>query len=224
MDYLVNFGDSWAAGDFLKKPKQRAYSTILSKQFKVPMLDFSVGSTSIQHLLIQFQDFMDTRYYPERRYHALFFLTARARTFLYEDNTDKIIHCSPQTAGTGRPQEDAYYKTYNNSLGNFNLNVAVLALQRLCSLYNINDYYMFGWETAPLWKSVDSSKFYANGEWAITKEFYPEHEYKSLQNLIDEKNPYIWTAEHGGHPTDLGHEKIANAIGPMIKISRSDVH
>jgi hypothetical protein len=224
MDYLVNFGDSWAAGHCLENPKQQAYSRVLSKQFNVPVLDFSEGSTSIQHLLIQFQDFIDTKYYPEHRYHALFFLTARARTFLYEDDTNKIIHCSPQTAGTGRPQEDAYYKTYNNSLGNFNLNVAVLALQRLCSLYNINDYYMFGWETAPLWKNVDSSKFYSNGEWAIIKEFYPEQEHKNLQTLIDEKNPCVWTPIHEGHPTDLGHEKIADAVGKMIKISNTDVH
>jgi hypothetical protein len=71
----------------------------------------------------------------------LFFLTAQARTFLYDDSTGKVLHCSPQSAGTGRPQEDAYYKCYTNSLSNFNLNVTVLALQRLCSLYNIDDYY-----------------------------------------------------------------------------------
>lgn len=224
MDYLVNFGDSWAAGNWTTNPHQHAYSAVLSKQLGIECLNFAVGSTSIPHLVLQFQQFVDQKYHPGHKYHALFFLTAKARTFLYEDTTDKIIHCSPQTAGTGKPQEDAYYKSYNDSLGNFNLNVTVLALQRLCSLYNIHDYYMFGWETAPLWKSVDSSRFYANGDWPITKEFYSEHEHKSLQTLIDEKNPGVWTAQHSGHPTDLGHEKIANAIGKMIKISGSDVH
>jgi len=224
MDYLVNFGDSWAAGNWLKTPKQQAYSTLLSHQLDMPLLDFAVGSTSIPHLVLQFQQFVDQKYNPEHKYHALFFLTAKARTFLYKDDTDKIIHCSPQTVGTGNAQEDAYYQSYTDSLGNFNLNVTVLALQRLCSLYNINDYYMFGWETAPLWKSVNSSKFYANGDWPITKEFYFEYEHKSLQNLIDEKNPCVWTAQHSGHPTDLGHEKIANAIDKMIKISSTDVH
>jgi hypothetical protein len=218
MDYLINFGDSWAAGHGLENPEQHAYSRLVANQFGISCLNFAVGSSSVSHLILQFQEFIDQKYHPGHKYHALFFLTARARTFLYHDNTGAIIHCSPQTAGTGRPQEDAYYQSYNNSLGDFNLNVTVLALQRLCSLYNINDYYMFGWETAPLWKSVDTSKFYNNGNWAITKEFYSEHEHKSLQTLIDEKNPGVWTAQHSGHPTNLGHEKIADALIKIIKI------
>jgi hypothetical protein len=217
MNYLINFGDSWAAGNCLENPEQHAYSRLVANQFGIACLDFSVGSSSVSHLILQFQEFIDQKYHPGHKYHALFFLTARARTFLYHDNTGEIMHCSPQTAGTGRPQEDAYYKSYNNSLGDFDLNVTVLALQRLCSLYNIYDYYMFGWETAPLWKSVDSSKFYNNGDWAISKEFYSESEYKSLQTLIDEKNSCVWTEQHSGHPTKLGHEKIANAVGKMIK-------
>ena len=218
MDYLVNFGDSWAAGNWLESPEQHTYSRLTANKFGVSCLDFAVGSSSVSYLILQFQEFIDQKYHPGHKYHALFFLTARARTFLYDDSTSKIIHCSPHTAGTGRPQEDAYYKTYNNTLGDFNLNVTVLALQRLCSLYNINDYYVFGWEIAPLWKSVDTSKFYANGEWAIVKEFYAEYEYKSLETLISEQNPCVWTEQHSGHPTKLGHEKIANALIKFIKI------
>jgi hypothetical protein len=218
MDCLINFGDSWAAGHWLENPEQHVYSRLVANQFGISCLNFAVGSSSVSHLILQFQDFIDTKYHPGHKYHALFFLTARARTFLYDDHTGAIIHCSPQTTGTGRPQENAYYRCYTGSLGDFDLNVTVLALQRLCSLYNINDYYMFGWETAPLWKSVDISKFYANGEWAITKEFYPEREHKSLQTLVDEKNPCVWTEQHSGHPTDLGHEKIADALIKIIKI------
>lgn len=218
MDYLVNFGDSWAAGHWLENPEKHSYSTLIADQLGISRLNFAVGSSSVSHLILQFQDFIDTRYHPGHKYHALFFLTAKARTFLYDDLTDKILHCSPQSAGSGRPQEDAYYKSYTNSMGDFTLNVTVLALQRLCSLYNVNDYYMFGWETVPLWKSVDSSKFYKNGEWAVTQEFYPEYEHKSLQTLIDEQNSCVWTQQYSGHPTKLGHEKIANTIGKIIKI------
>jgi hypothetical protein len=167
MDYLVNFGDSWAAGYDLENATQQAYSSLLSKQLDIPVLNFSKGSTSIQHLILQFQEFVDQKYHPGHKYHAVFFLTARARTFLYDDSTNEIIHCSPHTAVTGGPQENAYYRSYTESLGDFNLNVTVLALQRLCSLYNINDYYMFGWETVPLWKSIDSSKFYNNGDFCV---------------------------------------------------------
>jgi hypothetical protein len=218
MDYLVNFGDSWAAGNYIKHPEQHAYSRLISNQIGISCLDFAVGSSSVSHLILQFQEFVDQKYHPGHKYHALFFLTAQARTFLYDDSTGKVLHCSPQSAGTGRPQEDAYYKCYTSSLSNFNLNVTVLALQRLCSLYNIDDYYMFGWETAPLWKSVDTSKFYNNGDWPITKEFYSQYEHKSLQTLINEKNPCVWTEQHSGHPTELGHEKIANALSKFIKI------
>lgn len=216
MDYFVNFGDSWAAGHWLENPKQQAYIRLLSQQFDIPVLDFSAGSTSIQHLLIQFQDFIDTRYYPEHRYHAIFLLTAKARTFLYKDGTNDIMHCSPQLAGTHN-QSIGYYRAYTDPLGTFNVNTSLLALQRLCSLYKINDYYVFGWETVPLWKSVDAGKFYSHGEFAITQEFYPEHMHQPLQALIDSKNACVWTPEHSGHPTELGHEKIADAIGKMIK-------
>lgn len=215
--YLLNFGDSWAAGHGLQDTRN-AYSYRLAQHLDIPCLNLALGSSSVPHLILQFQEFVDQKYHPGHKYHALFFLTAQARTFLYDDSTGEVLHCSPQTTGTGRPQEDAYYRCYTNSLSNFNLNVTVLALQRLCSLYNIDDYYMFGWETAPLWKTVDTSRFYGNGDWAITKEFYSEYEHKSLLTLIDEKNPCVWTEQHSGHPTELGHEKIANAWIKIIKI------
>jgi hypothetical protein len=69
-----------------------------------------------------------------------------------------------------------------------------------------------------LWKSVDTSKFYANGDWAIIKEFYSEYKHTNLKTLTDEKNSCVWTEQHSGHPTKLGHEKIANALIKIIKI------
>jgi hypothetical protein len=222
MDYLVNFGDSWAAGHTLENRKQHAYCRLLAKQLDMPLLDFSKGSTSIQHLLIQFQDFVDTRYYPEHRYHAMFLLTSKSRIFLYEDGTNDIMHCSPNSISNF--QETGYYQAYTDPLGTFNFNTSLLALQRLCSLYKVNDYYAFGWETVPLWKSINAGKFYSYGEFAITREFYPENTHLSLQELIGNKNPGIWTPEHSGHPTELGHQKIADAFGKMIKLSSTDVH
>lgn len=217
--YLLNFGDSWAAGHYLENAQQQSYSALLAQQLGLELLQFSKGSTSIAHLILQFQTFLDTQYHASNSYLALFFLTSKARTFLYQDKTNNIIHCSPQSVGTQNWQEDSYYKAYTTSLGDFNANTVILALQRLCDIYNIKDYYFFGWETASLWKSIDTSRFYYNGIWPITKEFYSGAEPKTLQNLIDEKNPCVWTPNHSGHPTELGHEKIANALVKMLKIS-----
>jgi hypothetical protein len=223
MNYLVSFGDSWPSGADLDDPINQKYSALLAKKINIPLLDFAQGSTSVQHLVLQFQQFVDTKYYPGHRYHAVFFLTSKARIFLYENNTDQIMHCSPQNAINERKdQEVGYYRAYNSKLGDFNLNTTVLALQRLCSIYGINDYYTFGWETVPLWKSVDAGKFYSHGEFAITKEFYPEHKHQSLQELVNNKNSHLWTPAYSGHPTESGHEKIANALEKMIKIIDTD--
>lgn len=219
MHYLVSFGDSWPFGADLDDPINQKYSALLAKRFNIPLLDFSQGSTSVQHLVLQFQQFIDTKYYPGHQYHAIFFLTAKARTFLYKDGTNEIMHCSPQTAvNEGTFQEVGYYQAYTDSLGDFNLNVTLMCLQRLCSVYGIDDYYTFGWETVPLWKSVDASKFYSHGQSAITIEFNPDHKHQGIEELMIAKNPCVWTAEHCGHPTELGHKKIADALGKMIKI------
>jgi hypothetical protein len=213
-DVLIGFGDSWAWGSDLDPMTEKNYLELVAEHYNIPFINFATASSSIAHLIIQFQEFIKNTYYPKHQYHAVFFLTAKERTFLYRDQDGSVIHCSPQTAQTQHsPQEGGYYRAYNEHLGNFNANVVLLALQRLCNLYSINDYYMLGWQDISLWTTVDKTKFINNAQ-PITSLFHDDPGTISLQQLLDEKNQFL-----SAHPNQLGHEKIANMLVESIKFN-----
>jgi hypothetical protein len=216
---LVGFGDSWAWGADLDRDTEKTYLELAGQHYNIPCVNFAVPSSSVSHLIMQFQEFIATSYYPKHQYHAVFFLTAKERTFLYQD-TGAIVHCSPQTVSLQNfPQEGSYYQAYDDHLGTFNLNVTLLALQRLCEMYGIHDHYVLGWQDATmgnsLWTTVDQTKFINNSR-AITTLFHDKNETVPLQQLIDEKNEYLCNS--GWHPNQLGHAKIAKKLIEAIKI------
>ena len=210
---LLGFGDSWAAGSELAV-NEKPYIDLLADQLGLPCLNFATPSSSIPHLVLQFQQFIETKYFPKHRYHAVFFLTAKERTFVFDHDSKDIIHCSPQQA-TMDPMAGAYYRVYTDKLGDFNLNTTVLALQHLCSLYNVQDHYMLGWQQTQLWTSVDTTRFFQQGEQAITTLFHGDG-HRALPLLLEEKNQYIWPNQ--GHPNQQGHELIANALKDWIRV------
>lgn len=211
-DVLLGFGDSWATGSELG-PTEKPYLDLLSDQLGFPCINFAQPSSSIPHLILQFQQFVDTKYFPKHRYHAIFFLTAIERTFLFDLDTREIVHCSPQQRNPIMCGE--YYKLHTDELADFNLNTSILALQRLCSLYNINDHYVLGWQSPKLWTSIDTTKFFRQGLLPITALFC-NGQYQPITNLLAEKNQYIWPNQ--GHPNQQGHELIAQALRDMINV------
>lgn len=210
---LLGFGDSWASGSELLE-NEKPYLDLLADQMGIPCINFATPSSSIPHLVLQFHKFLETRYFPKHQYYAVFFLTAKERTFVFDHDSKDIIHCSPQQATT-EPMSGAYYRVYTDKLGDFNLNSTVLSLQRLCNLYNINDYYMLGWQHTNLWTSVDTTKFYLQGKEAITTLFHDQG-HLALSTLLESKNQYIWP--NRGHPNQQGHERIAQALGNWINV------
>lgn len=213
-DVLLGFGDSWAVGSELNEG-EKPYLNLLAQQLGVPCINFAITSSSVPHLILQFQQFCDTQFYPTRRYHAIFFLTAQERTFFYNDNKE-IVHCSPQEAEFDYKREPKiYYQLYTHEIGNFHFNATLLALQKLCYEYKINDYYVLGWQKSKLWRSVDTTKFFKQGNQTITDLFH-DSEHKPLSTLIKEKNQYIWP--NYGHPNQQGHELIARALGDWISV------
>jgi hypothetical protein len=208
---LLGFGDSWSWGAGLES-NEKPYIQLLAEKFQVPYYNFAVGSSSIPHLILQFQKFIDSVYFPQNNYHAVFFLTAKERTFVY-DQDKTVRHIS---AG----DQHYYHRYYNNELGDFNLNITILALQRLCSLYNIKDYYVQGWQINSLWTTVNHTKFWDQGRSAITKLFHNDPGHIELIKLLDMdgKNPNF--GEIDRHPNQLGHAKIAEALAEWIDVHR----
>ena len=213
---LIGFGDSWAFGDDLN-PGEKTYLELAAEKFQIPWFNFAVGSSSVSHLVIQFQHFINTKYFPKNQYYAVFFLTAQERTFYYDQDTKDIVHIGPSS-----DPENPYYQNYNNELGNFTLNTTILALQQLCSIYNVQDYYMLGWQTNALWTEVDHAKIWRAGNHTITQVFHGtgyQIELATLLGLGTDAPPKNPCFDPGlNHPNQLGHEKIAQALYEWIKI------
>lgn len=206
---LLGFGDSWADGHELRYPEVK-YLDILSQELDIPCLNFAKGSTSVPHLVLQLREFLDTKYDPSKKYTAIFFLTAQERTFFYNAENN-IVHCSPQEAASDEKREPKiYYQLYTDQLGEFYLNTALLALQRLCAEYNIDDYYLPGWQEIRVWPEVKRvfphpvTNLFNNGE------------YRPLLTMLHEKNKYIWPNQ--GHPNQQGHRVIAQALKAWIDV------
>jgi hypothetical protein len=211
---VIGFGDSWAAGHDLATD-EKSYIEIAAQQLQVPFYNFAVGSSSVPHLVLQFQDFIDTVYFPKNHYHAVFFLTAQERNFCFDQDTKKLVHLSPAST----PGHE-YYRFYNKELGEFVFNSTILCLQRLCNIYNISDYYMLGWQQSKLWTTVDLEKFWKQGQQTTTQMFYDQPEFKDLAELIGltGKQKNIHFGPGHDHPNHLGHAKIAHALTQWIKL------
>jgi hypothetical protein len=211
---LIGFGDSWAAGHDLAS-EEKCYLQLTAEHLGIPYQNFAEGSSSISYMVIQFQNFIDTFYFPKHQYYAVFFLTAQERNFYYDQATKKIIHLGPSS----HPR-DPYYQNYNNEYGEFVANTTLLALQRLCAIYGIKDYYLAGWQQLNLWKSVDQTKFWKNGKQAITQVFHDQAGFVPLSTLIgieqEPKNAHFGTTHD--HPNQQGHERIAQELINWIKI------
>jgi len=217
---LLGFGDSWTFGSDLDPRHEKDYLELTSDYLGIEFRNFSRGGSSIPHLIIQLHDFIENHYDAENQYHAVFFLTAQERTFVYDQ--DRIVEMSPgyvNDNNTDNKRCESYYNhIYSHQLGTFNLNITVLALQQICASYGIKDYYLAGWQEIQLWPTIDQTKFFNSGK-PITTLFTEDNNFKLLHTLTNEKNPYLVHA-HGppGHPNQQGHVKIAQALISWIEI------
>ena len=160
--------------------------------------------------LFQFHDFLKKSYNPENKYQALFFITAKERAIYFDEDTHQIVNTSPCTVDSA--QSIGYYQCYTHQLGDFNINRNILAIQQLCKIYNIRDFWIPGWQLLDLWPSVNRTKFF-NGGRPITILFSEDGEFYTLTELLNSKNKYFTKC---GHPNQQGHQVIADTLANHI--------
>ena len=198
---LLNFGDSWAhAAD---AGVSTGYSRLVAEELGYDYLDFSIPSTSIPGLLLQFRKFLAMAYNKEQDYTALFFITAKERQLLFDVN-HLPVETWPQR------DEEYYTKWYNDPHGEFVANTTIITLQAMCQHYNIRCYFMLGWQCLNLWPEVDRLQFHANGDRCIAQEFGGVGT-DPLQNLINQGHSQFLIYKNW-HPSVAGHRLIADLI------------
>jgi hypothetical protein len=202
---IVGFGDSWAYGSGLDLTREKNYLTLAADQLGVDAVNFAVTSSSIPHLVLQFQNFLSTCYSANQQYFAVFFVTAKERTFFIDPNTGHTIHSSPCKLDFV-DQEKNYYQHYTNHYQHFVVNTAICTLEHLCNFYNIPHCYIPGWQTIDFWPAIDTGYFLFKNQYPVTELF------GQTTNFTDLMNSGCKFLDSTGHPNQLGHQTIADAL------------
>ena len=211
MPSLLIFGDSWPSGQELS-PNEKPYGDLLYSRIGCDSVKtFSKPATSIPHLILQLNAALEQLKQEIVGSKAVFFLTGVDRELIWVDSKPKELCPSA-------PQDVQWYTHYNSpELTQYRINVTLVALQSICKKYNIDDYYIWGWDTVELWSSVDTSKFYPN---TVADEFVSNialpADTNKLFYISNTKNPYIWPKMC--HPNQHGHQLIADILEKWICI------
>jgi hypothetical protein len=196
-------------------PGEQPYGELLYSRIGCDCVKtFSVAATSIPHLVLQLNSALEQDVAGSK---AVFFLTGVDRELIWVNNM-------PTELCPTAPGDVHWYANYNSpELTQYRINTTLIALQSICKKYNIEDYYVWGWDTVELWPSVDASKFYHT---TIADEFVSNRtspvdfvykQYVDVDKLFyisNSKNPYIWPKK--GHPNQQGHQLIADILAKWI--------
>ena len=177
---LLIFGDSWAWGAELDEDLRlmQSYGGQLGRMLGVDSVEiYAEAGSSIEHMNLQLRDALNRFFGPTRevntKYTAVFFLTGQERHLIFDPNGE--FGCMSASGATIRPcqnqfrdlfnsMNDMYFKYFqSNKLDTIKLNTNLLAFHSLCQHYNIDDYYISGWEPLPLWHEIDRSRFWTEG-------------------------------------------------------------
>jgi hypothetical protein len=206
---LIGFGDSWAYGSGLDFANEKPYLQLAAEKLGFNFINCAESSSSIPHLVHQLNNFISAKYSAEENYIAVFFITARERTFFVDPDLEKIIHSSPCKTDFVE-QERCYYQHYTDQYQNFVVNTAVAAIEHLCRAYNIKNCYIPGWQVIDFWPAIDRKKFLFDNQYPITKLF------GQTTNFTDLMNSDCKYLDSTGHPNQLGHQVIADVLAKHI--------
>jgi hypothetical protein len=207
MTKLVTFGDSWPCGAELL-PDEKPYGKILSDLLSLNFENRSQTATSNEHMVLQLKRYIDSLS-EDNKTVAVFFITSPARTCLIDFNgTEKEIY--PWADQSRGAYANAWYRFFHTPLQDqFRTRLAILALQRMCNLYSIDDYYIVGWSQIDLdFPGIDKTKIY-NKTCAELFDAPSEHEFSLAKD-----NQYIYP--NNCHPNQKGHNLIAETLAEWI--------
>lgn len=203
--HISSFGDSWPAGAELDRT-EKPFGYVLADINNCTASIHACHSSSIHHIPKQIQIAIAKNQFADST--AIFFLTGIDRESFFNES-GKDYHTSVHA---NEDYSTMWYKHYHtNRLIEYRINTTLLAIQALCDKYNVDAYFIWGWDKVDLWEENKCLRFYPT----TAKEIFDPDTTKTLTDLKNSKNKYIWP--NSGHPNQLGHEKIAEELDKFIK-------
>jgi hypothetical protein len=211
MKEILLFGDSWPCGSELK-PSDLTFGDIISHRLGIPLKIYARCSTSIPHLILQFQQARDNQTDLSGCL-ALFFLTSTDRDLIWSADRDKELHLNPN-----HPDDVDirwYSQWHTNHLAIYRVNTTIMALQAMCRYHGVSDRYVWGWNKVDLWPEIDRTKFYGSGN-ITTLDFFDDVDAQGSLTTYINTVPNCYVYPNQSHPNPAGHEKIASTILPWL--------
>jgi hypothetical protein len=210
MKKFLVFGDSWPYGSELDFRIEKPFPNLFAEQNQLDLGAYCVPSTGIPHLVIQLEKAINDGF---RDCIGLFCLSSTSRSITYQDNQWQEIHVNNTD-----PSSVAYFKYIHSlELDDFTSNCYILALQKICQQYNIDDYYVSCWSELNLYlPGIDKSKFFNEGKTTLVDILgcIKDRPYEDIS--IDSNHPTIYPKKW--HPNYTGHQIIANKLNNWINI------
>ena len=209
---LLSFGDSWAYGSELSE-NSKTYNQLIADKFNVSHACYAIPATSVEHLLLQLKTAINQEVDLNNSL-AIFTLTSPTRSIYFDNGIPKEIHIR---------NEDLISKNYfkyqwSNELDHLKLNTVILALQKICKEFNINDYYVCGFNRIAItYPGIDITKIYTQGKIHLADLLKCQQPVNIVNNMdfsIDKTNPFI--SPNICHPNQNGHIKIAEILYSWI--------
>jgi hypothetical protein len=210
-DCLVTFGDSWPAG--AGETSVIPYGQLLCNSLQIQNFhNMAIQGSSVSNLLLQLFDYI-AQHNTVKNHIAIFFITTPGRS-MWIDHMNNVVHINNSIPKKTIDLSEIYYKYFSSTpMEQFDLKRNILALHQVCEKTQIQDFYINGW--------MDNN-FDCVG--IATQKIYPKTCAQILgyadqtEFLKDSMNQY--TNQHTqpcGHPTQQGHQLIADSLHTWIK-------
>jgi hypothetical protein len=209
---LLTFGDSWPYGSELPVSVP-TYGKLIANKLDISYFCFANPATSIEHMILQLQQAIPQLDHTQKNL-AIFTLTSPTRSIYFNSNVAREIYI-----GTNDAISKNYFKyLWSDALDHLKVNTTILALQHICSRYNIDDYYVSGFNSInPDYYGIDVTRIFNNGNMSLADLLdcqVSDGMFDNMDFCIDHTNKYI--TPNICHPNQLGHEKIAEVLYKWI--------
>lgn len=212
MNSLAVFGCSWAAG-FGVSDSDTFGSRLAAKLPTTHFINLGIPGSSNSRSVLQLLEYVKRTDVPVENSIAVFLVTTSARECVITHDYPRQPACVLDIH-SGQPGKLVHsWERHFTSVANlnFNLHKNILSSQAICRQYSIRDYYIVGWSDIDLQlPGIDTTKIYHKS----CVQLFGYHD--QADYLTTPPNQYNQYLRECGHPSELGHELIAQTLHNWI--------